>query len=78
MKNIYSRHMKFHTVLLKIKKSFATGGDLILPAATKMIEILHGSKYGDDIRKIFLSNNTVVNRISDINKDQLFLKLTSN
>ena len=41
-----------------------------------MVEILHGSKYGDDIGKIHLSNDTVANRISDINKDQLVQLIT--
>ena len=57
--------------IAKNKKPFTIGEDLVLPAAIKMVEILHGKKYGDDIRKIPLSNDTVSNRISDINKDQL-------
>ena len=36
-----------------------------------MVEILHGHKYANDIRKIPLSNDIVANRISEINKDQL-------
>lgn len=47
----------------------------MLPAAIEMVEILHGRKYGDDIRKILLSNDTVSKRISDINKDQLIQEL---
>ncbi|XP_057667226.1 protein FAM200A-like [Diorhabda carinulata] len=43
----------------------------MLPAAIKMVEMLHGRKYGNDIRKIPLSNDTVSNRISDVNNDQL-------
>jgi len=49
----------------------------VLPVAIKMVEILHGRKYGDDIRKIALSNDTVSNRISDINKDQLIQLMTT-
>ena len=36
-----------------------------------MVEILHGSKYSNDIQKISLSNNTVANRISEISREQL-------
>uniref|UniRef100_A0A0K0EJ23 DUF4371 domain-containing protein n=1 Tax=Strongyloides stercoralis TaxID=6248 RepID=A0A0K0EJ23_STRER len=62
--------------IAKNKKPFTIGKDLVLPAAIKMVEILHGRKYGDDIRKIPLSNDTVSNRISDINKDQLIQLIT--
>ncbi|XP_035229056.1 protein FAM200A-like [Stegodyphus dumicola] len=62
--------------IAKNKKPFTIGEDLVLPAAIKMVEILHGRKYGDDIRKIPLSNDTVSNRISDINMDQLIQLIT--
>ena len=62
--------------IAKNKRQFTIGQDLVLPAAIKMVEILHGSKYGDDIRKIPLSNDTVSKRISDINKDQLVQLIT--
>ncbi|GLV33345.1 hypothetical protein CBL_08615 [Carabus blaptoides fortunei] len=55
---------------------FTIGEYLVLPAAIKRVEILHGSKYGDDIRKIPLSNDTVSNRISDIKKDELVQLIT--
>ena len=45
------------------KKPFTIGEDLLLPAATKVVEILHGSKYGNDIRKISWLNDTFENRI---------------
>ena len=61
--------------IAKNKKPF-TIGDLILPAATKMVEILHGSKYGDNFRKISLSNDIVANKISKINSDQLVQLIT--
>ena len=35
--------------IAKNKKPFTIGEDLVLPAATEMVEILYGSKYGDDI-----------------------------
>ena len=57
--------------IAKNKRSFTIGEDLVLPAATKMVEILHGSKYSDDIQKIPHSNNTVANRISGISREQL-------
>ena len=36
-----------------------------------MSEIVHGKKYGDEIRKIPLSNDTVARRIAEISDDQL-------
>ncbi|XP_035229526.1 zinc finger BED domain-containing protein 5-like [Stegodyphus dumicola] len=62
--------------IAKNKKPFTIGEDLVLPAVIKMVEILHGRKYGNDIRKITLLNDTVSNRISDINKDQLIQLIT--
>ena len=62
--------------IAKNKKPFTIGDDLVLPAAIKMVEILHGRKYSGDIRKIPLSNDTVSNRISDIIKDQLIQLIT--
>ena len=41
-----------------------------------MVEVQHESKYGDNTRKIPLSNNTVSDRISGINKDQLVQLIT--
>ena len=43
---------------------------ILLPAAIEIVEILHGRKYGNDIRKIPLSNDTVLNIISNINNDR--------
>jgi hypothetical protein len=59
-------------ILLTIEK------DLVLSAAIsrKIVEILDGSKYAIDIRKISLSNDTLSNKISDINKDQLVHLIT--
>ena len=48
----------------------------MLPAAIERVKIRHGRKYDYDIRKIFLSNDTVSNRISDINKDPLVQLIT--
>ena len=41
-----------------------------------MSEIAHGKKYGDKIRKIPLSNDTVARRIAEISDDQLQQLLT--
>jgi len=58
-------------LIAKNKKPYNIGENLVLPTAIKMVEILHGHKYANDIRKIPLSNDIVANRISEINKDQL-------
>ena len=58
-------------MIAKNKKRFTIGKDLELPAVTEMVEILHGSKYGEDIRKIPLSNDSITNRISEIDRDEL-------
>ena len=47
------------------------GEDLVLPAAIKMLEIVHEKKYGDEIHKVRLLNDIVSRRISEINNDQL-------
>ena len=52
--------------IAKNKKPFIIGEDLLLPAATKVVEILHGSKYGNDIQKIPLLNDTFENRIFNL------------
>ena len=39
-------------LIAKNKKHCTIGEDLVLPAAIKMSEIVHGKKYGDEIRKI--------------------------
>ena len=58
-------------LIAKSTKPFSFGEDLVLPAAVKMSEIVHGEKYDDEIRKIPLSNDTVARRIADIIDDQL-------
>ena len=57
---------------------FPIGEDLVLPAAIcrKMVEIQDESKYANDIQEISLSNDTVSNRTSDFNKDQLAQPVT--
>lgn len=41
-----------------------------------MVEILHGSYYREDFRKILLSITTVSNKISHIIKDELVNKIS--
>ena len=38
-------------LIAKSSKPFSVGENLVLPAAVKMSEIVHGKKYGDKIRK---------------------------
>ena len=57
-------------MIAKPTKLFSVDENLILPAAVKMSEIMHRKKYGDDICKIPLSNNTVAKRIAKISDDQ--------
>ena len=58
-------------LITKSTKPFLVGENLVLPAAVKMPEIVHGKKYGDEIRKIPLSNDTVARRIAENSDDQL-------
>ncbi|KAI0985036.1 hypothetical protein GJ496_009701 [Pomphorhynchus laevis] len=57
-------------LMAKTKKPFTIGEQLLLPAAIRMSEIVHGKQYAAEISKIPLSNDTVSKRISDINNDQ--------
>jgi hypothetical protein len=44
----------------KNKKPHTMGETLLLPAAMKMCELMHGEKYGEALKTIPLSNNTVM------------------
>ena len=57
-------------LIAKSIKPFSVGENLVSPAAVKMSKIVHGKKYGDDICKIPLSNDTVARRIAEIINDQ--------
>lgn len=57
-------------LIAKTKKPFTIGEQLLLPAAIRMSEIVHGKQYAAEISKIPLSNDTVSKRISDISNDQ--------
>ena len=58
-------------LIAKSTKPFSVGENLVLPAAVKMSEIVHGKNYVDEIRKMPLSNNTVARRIAESTDDQL-------
>jgi hypothetical protein len=54
------------------------GETLLLPAATKMCEIMHGEKYGESLKTIPLFNNTVMQRIESMSeyiKEQLLTRI---
>lgn len=57
-------------LIAKTKKPFTIGEQLLLPAAIRMSEIVHGKQYAAEISQIPLSNDTVSKRISDISNDQ--------
>jgi hypothetical protein len=46
--------------IAKNKKPHTIGETLLLPAAMKMCEIMHSEKYGETLKTIPLSNNTVM------------------
>jgi hypothetical protein len=53
-------------LIAKNKKPHTIGEILLLPAATKMCEIMRGEKYGEALKTIPLSNNTVMRRIESM------------
>lgn len=53
---LIGKNMKPHTI----------GESLVLPAAIKMVSIMHGEKYTNDIKSIPLSKDTVSRRINSI------------
>jgi hypothetical protein len=55
--------------IAKNKKRHTIGETLLLPAAMKMCEIMHGEKYGEALKTIPLSNNTVLQRIESMSED---------
>ena len=58
-------------LIAKSIKPFSVGENLVLLAAVKMSEIIHGKKCDDEICKIPLSNDTVARRTAEISDDQL-------
>ncbi|GFW51290.1 protein FAM200A [Trichonephila clavipes] len=50
-------------------KPHTIGESLILPAATKMASIMHGDEYGNELKTIPLSRETVSRRISEMSRN---------
>jgi tetrahydromethanopterin S-methyltransferase subunit F len=63
-------------IIAKNKKPHTIGETLLLPAAMKMCEIMHGENYGEDLKTIPLSNNTAMRRIESISEDIMQQLLT--
>lgn len=60
------------------KKPHSDAQELILPCVEKIVELFHGRKAADEIKKIPLSKQTIGRRIDDMNddmKEQLITKL---
>jgi hypothetical protein len=56
-------------LIAKRKKPHTTGETLLLPAAVKMCEIMYGEKYGEALKTIPVSNNTVMRHIESVPED---------
>jgi hypothetical protein len=56
-------------LIVKNKKPHTIGETLLLPAAMKICEIMHGENYGEARKAIFLSNNRVMRRIESMSED---------
>ncbi|CAM4646942.1 unnamed protein product [Lepidochelys kempii] len=56
-------------LIAKDKKPHTIGETLVLPAVVKMDEIIHGKQYGDKLKCIPLSANTVGRHIEDTAED---------
>jgi hypothetical protein len=55
--------------LAENKKPHTITETLLLPATLAMCEIVHGEKYGEALKTIPLSNNTVMRRIESMSED---------
>lgn len=67
-------------LIAKAKKPDTIGEELILPAAVKIVEIIHGKEIAEAVRKVPMSNNTVSRRITEISNDileQLIFRIKS-
>ncbi|GFX83511.1 zinc finger MYM-type protein 6 [Trichonephila clavipes] len=53
----------------KTMKPHTIGESLILSSATKMTSIMHGDKYGNELKTIPLSRDTVSRRISEMSRN---------
>lgn len=79
MINILEASFEVSYLIAKNKKPYTIGETLLLPAAVKMVEIIHGKEYADKLKCIPLSANTVGRRIATIAdnlKKQLLEQLT--
>jgi hypothetical protein len=56
-------------LIAKNKKPHTIEETLLLPAAMKMFEIMHGEKYGKALKTIAFSDNTVMRRIESVSED---------
>ena len=57
-------------IMAQNSTSYTEGERVILPASARISDILHGKKYGDEVRKVPLSDTTVSRRVSEISNDQ--------
>jgi hypothetical protein len=64
-------------LIAKNKKPRTIGETLLLPAAMKMCEIMHGENYGEALKTVPLSNNTVMRHIESMLEDIKEQLLTS-
>jgi tetrahydromethanopterin S-methyltransferase subunit F len=56
-------------LIAKNKKPHTIGETLLLPAAMKTCEIMHGENYGEILKTIPLCNNTAMRRIESMSED---------
>ena len=56
-------------LIAKTMNSYDIGEKLILPAPIKIVEILHGEKYVENLKTIPLSRGTVKRRIVELSND---------
>lgn len=65
-------------LIAKAKKSFTIGENLVLPAAIKICEVIHGDKIADTLRSIPVSNDTIkriIDCMGDHIKSQLLIQI---
>jgi hypothetical protein len=60
---------EFLYLIAKNKKPHTFGETLLLPAAMKMCKIMHGEKYGEALKTIPLSDNTVMRHTESMSED---------
>ncbi|XP_022182264.1 zinc finger MYM-type protein 6-like, partial [Myzus persicae] len=77
-KTLLKASFEMALIIAKAKKSFTIGENLVLPAAIKICEIVHGDKIADALRSIPVSNDTIKRRIDymgDYMKSQLLIQI---